>query len=113
MKIQVVIGRDGIFGIICEHSASEGITVLRFCEQFLNYLEENPYQNTSWHRKDSGKGLQSSANSTLNVNKNVFRLQWDIDNVIAVQIQDSIKRIDKYVFDCNDVKCLVEHYFVR
>ncbi len=104
LKIEIVIGKDGIFGLICEHSASEGMTVLRFCEQFLNYLEENPYQNTTWQRKDSGKGLQSSiqkTNSTLNFNKSVLRLQWDIDNVIAVQIQDSIKRIDKYVFGCN------------
>ncbi|KFM62092.1 Choline O-acetyltransferase, partial [Stegodyphus mimosarum] len=33
--LQAVVTRDGVVGIVVEHSASEGITVLRFCEEFL------------------------------------------------------------------------------
>lgn len=40
--LQIIVGRDGICGINIEHSASEGITVLRFLEDFLEYIRTNP-----------------------------------------------------------------------
>ncbi|XP_074599176.1 choline O-acetyltransferase-like [Brevipalpus obovatus] len=40
--LQILVGKDGICGIIFEHSASEGITVLRFADQLLIELEKNP-----------------------------------------------------------------------
>ncbi|GFQ98712.1 choline O-acetyltransferase [Trichonephila clavata] len=36
--LQAIITRDGVVGFVVEHSASEGITVLRFCEEFLQSL---------------------------------------------------------------------------
>lgn len=40
--LQIIVGRDGICGINIEHSASEGITVLRFLEEFLHFIKCNP-----------------------------------------------------------------------
>lgn len=40
--LQIIVGRDGICGINIEHSASEGITVLRFLEEFLEFVRSNP-----------------------------------------------------------------------
>lgn len=88
-----MVGKDGICGIVCEHSASEGITVIRFCEQFLDYLQANPLQTSSCQRKDSYKSFQNSR-----ITKNVHRLMWDIDNIISVSIHEAIKRVDKYEY---------------
>lgn len=40
--LQIIVGRNGICGINIEHSASEGITVLRFIEEFLEFIKQNP-----------------------------------------------------------------------
>lgn len=40
--LQIIVGRDGVCGINIEHSASEGITVLRFLEEFLEFIAANP-----------------------------------------------------------------------
>lgn len=40
--LQIIVGRDGVCGINIEHSASEGITVLRFLEEFLDFIRLNP-----------------------------------------------------------------------
>lgn len=45
--LQIIVGRDGICGINIEHSASEGITVLRFLEDFLEFIKSNPIGSTS------------------------------------------------------------------
>ncbi|GFY71846.1 hypothetical protein TNIN_321532 [Trichonephila inaurata madagascariensis] len=37
-KNMAILTRDGVVGFVVEHSASEGITVLRFCEEFLQSL---------------------------------------------------------------------------
>lgn len=86
-----MIGNDGICGLICEHSASEGITVLRFLEEFLDDLNKNPIQN----RKESASNSSFIKYNSNNNNKNVIRLTWAIDNSIYLSIQDSMNRMNK------------------
>lgn len=87
-----MIGKDGIFGVVCEHSASEGITVLRFCEEFIDYLEKHP--NNWWQRKDSTKGKPYTlANSESS--KGVIPLRWDVDDSIKASVIESAKHIDR------------------
>lgn len=45
--LQIIVGRDGICGINIEHSASEGITVLRFLEEFLSFIKSNPINSAT------------------------------------------------------------------
>lgn len=44
----MVVGADGICGVIMEHSESEGITVLRFLETFLEHLHTGPREDIDW-----------------------------------------------------------------
>ncbi|RWS14748.1 Choline O-acetyltransferase-like protein, partial [Dinothrombium tinctorium] len=70
--MQFVVGRDGICGCLCEHSASEGITVLRFIDDFLAFLKERPIDNSSsMQRKDSMKGI--TKNNNLLATRSVVR----------------------------------------
>jgi len=45
--LQIIVGRSGVCGINIEHSASEGITVLRFLEEFLQFIRNNPIGDPS------------------------------------------------------------------
>ncbi|KAG9510018.1 Choline O-acetyltransferase, partial [Fragariocoptes setiger] len=58
--LQVIVGRNGVCGINIEHSASEGITVLRFLEEFLDYLNK-PFNKTNG---DGGQGTPVALNRT-------------------------------------------------
>lgn len=45
--LQIIVGRNGVCGINIEHSASEGITVLRFIEEFLGFIKLNPIKSST------------------------------------------------------------------
>lgn len=49
MLLQVVVGADGICGVVMEHSQSEGITLLRFMEMFLEHLRRSVRDNIDWN----------------------------------------------------------------
>lgn len=88
---------DGVCGINVEHSASEGVTVVRYQEEFLEYLKSNPYNTSSVNeRKNSIKSISENNNKSLS-NENVTRLQWDVDDLLSKCILDSTKRINKLV----------------
>ncbi|CAG2105566.1 unnamed protein product [Medioppia subpectinata] len=95
--LQIIIGKDGIFGVISEHTVSEGMTILRFCQELIDYLEEHPF-HSNHHRKDSTKGFHNR-NSNVNLHNGVFPLHWDIDDNISFQLIESTKRIDKLIAD--------------
>lgn len=44
--LQIIVGRNGVCGINIEHSASEGITVLRFLQEFMDFLQANPISDS-------------------------------------------------------------------
>ncbi|XP_022650492.1 choline O-acetyltransferase-like [Varroa destructor] len=46
--LQVVVGADGICGVVMEHSQSEGITLLRFMEMFLEDLRSTSREPIDW-----------------------------------------------------------------
>ncbi|XP_067127382.1 choline O-acetyltransferase isoform X1 [Centruroides vittatus] len=80
--LQFVVTKDGVSGFVMEHSVSEGITVLRFCEEFLNFLENKAEKSP----KDEGE---------LKIEK----LKWEITEPIAKAIQNATKKINKLVND--------------
>ncbi|RWS25782.1 choline O-acyltransferase-like protein [Leptotrombidium deliense] len=92
--LQFVVGRDGICGIVCEHSASEGITVLRFMNEFLTFLNEKPIDCVV-QRKDSLRGNLYTKNNNLLSSRSIVRLLWDLDETLLHCIQDATKRINK------------------
>jgi hypothetical protein len=38
--LNVIVGSDGVCGLLAEHSASEGVTLVRFAETFLEYCAD-------------------------------------------------------------------------
>lgn len=80
------MSKEGICGLLIEHSASEGVTVLKFCELFLQYCRQQSSQlirQSSVEMQDNPTSLKSVA------------LKWNIDNQVAKQIKHSEKTIDK------------------
>ncbi|XP_064457928.1 choline O-acetyltransferase-like isoform X1 [Ornithodoros turicata] len=86
--MQVVVSRDGVNGFICEHSASEGITLLRFCEELLDHLQQQPIS-------------KSPAKAPPNVSSlhQVTRLRWDLNEEFLAAIQDASKTMNKLAED--------------
>ncbi|XP_068593052.1 choline O-acetyltransferase-like [Cebidichthys violaceus] len=41
-SIQIVVGMDGICGVVCEHSAFEGIVMVQFSEYLMKYTTGSP-----------------------------------------------------------------------
>ena len=89
----MVIGKDGICGIIFEHSASEGVTVIKFCDQLLDYLDQCS-SDTSQSIK-SNKSVQSVNHTPSYLGHNIARLNWKIDDHIKESLKEAGKKINR------------------
>ncbi|XP_067145486.1 choline O-acetyltransferase-like [Centruroides vittatus] len=69
--IQFIVTKNGVNGIVIEHSVSEGITVLRFCEEFLDFLKND-------QPKRSSDDLLT-----------VRRLIWDLNEPLTEEIKNA------------------------
>ncbi|XP_077533619.1 choline O-acetyltransferase-like [Haemaphysalis longicornis] len=98
--MQVVVSRDGINGLICEHSASEGITLLRFCDEFLQYMQ---------HQQQSTPppGSPSIRGSAAWTQYPVSRLNWDLSDDMLKALQDATKAINTLA---EDVDLYILHF---
>ncbi|XP_067130255.1 carnitine O-acetyltransferase-like [Centruroides vittatus] len=45
--IQFIVTKNGVKGMVMEHSVSEGNTVLRFCEEFLDFVKKEQPKRSS------------------------------------------------------------------
>ncbi|XP_037270668.2 choline O-acetyltransferase isoform X1 [Rhipicephalus microplus] len=99
--MQVVVSRDGINGVICEHSASEGITVLRFCDEFLQHMQQYHQQQTPH------PGSPSIRTSSLCSSYPVSRLSWDLGDDMLKALQDATKAINTLA---EDVDLYILHF---
>ena len=123
--MQFVIGRDGTCGLLIEHSGSEGITLIRFLQQFLQFLsdsgetgaggENSIYPNLRSEELPSSKSpiqhhhvrvdssKRTSAISAEMISrlrgKQVIQLKFDLDDVSLKGIQEAGKRVDKLIQD--------------
>ncbi|XP_055944108.1 choline O-acetyltransferase-like [Argiope bruennichi] len=91
--LQAVITRDGVVGFVVEHSASEGITVLRFCEEFLQAI--------------SSESSENSTSATTSSFRLPTALTWEIDDEISLAIQEASKKMNKL---CNDLDLFVHRF---
>lgn len=101
-----VVGRDGVCGLVIEHSGSEGITLIRFLHEFLSFIEHPAGHLTDLskapstvQRSDSSKRLVSSDLLQRINERKVFHLGFSIDDFIFKSLQESTKRIDRLVDD--------------
>ncbi|XP_067130228.1 uncharacterized protein [Centruroides vittatus] len=88
--IQFIVTKNGVNGIVMEHSVSEGITVLRFCEEFLDFVKkEQPMK---------------SSDDLLRVKK----LIWDLNKPVEKEIKNAsvvtdalidTLELDVFIFD--------------
>ena len=83
-----MVSKEGICGLVVEHSASEGITVIYFLEQFLQQYEPMQSrlvrQNTlEMSSMEFPSGLRTKP------------LQWNITPEIERQMKQSAKLADK------------------
>ncbi|KPM09501.1 choline O-acetyltransferase-like protein [Sarcoptes scabiei] len=104
--LQIVVSSDGLCGIVVEHSASEGMTVLRFCEEFLQYHRSKMNEsNVSLSECDKSEKVVQSPRNTYDLNRNLIGkddsmrlsyriLKWNLDQMILNQIKEA-KQINR------------------
>lgn len=134
--LQIIVGRDGICGINIEHSASEGITVLRFLVEFLSFIQANPIVIRGSPADENSKlGFsQESINSViasphdsisssnyvepespsalLSASDKIIPLTWTLDKQLLEAIDLAEERANKLV-DNFSLKILNFAYFGR
>ncbi|XP_071040979.1 choline O-acetyltransferase isoform X2 [Parasteatoda tepidariorum] len=93
--LQLVVTRDGVVGFVGEHSASEGITIVRFIEGFLDIL-------SSLESQTNGSQQPSSTQSSFRL---PTPLNWEIDDEVSLCIQEASKKVNKLCSDV-DLFCL-------
>lgn len=102
------MSKDGICGALVEHSASEGIIVLRFLDDFLKFeaaaaaAHSSKSTTVELGRRDSTKngscGLAGSRSTAeLVATKRIVRLQWQLDEATVRAVLDASKKVNKYV----------------
>lgn len=79
--LQFIVTKDGTNGICIEHSVSEGITVLRFCEEFLDF------------NKKSQPIRQPEDLLTIK------KLNWEIDGSLSQDLKRASEKMDRLVDD--------------
>ena len=113
-----VVGKEGVCGLVIEHSGSEGITLTRFLHEFLNFLEtkegsmstssssssgfqskNNASSSTSVQRSDSSKRMGSTEVIQRLNERKVFHLKFDVDDVVSRGVHEASKKIDKLIDD--------------
>ncbi|XP_022238682.1 choline O-acetyltransferase-like isoform X2 [Limulus polyphemus] len=82
--LQFVVSRDGVCGLVVEHSVSEGITVVRFMHDFLTYIETPPPDET--------------CQSTVFI-QSPIKLNWELSDDILCTINDAEKKMNRLVSD--------------
>lgn len=81
--LQIIVGRDGICGINIEHSASEGITVLRFLEDFLDYIKANPIDSACMRRRTSSTSYHNFSSSASTIDHQLHRPATQNDSITS------------------------------
>lgn len=116
--LQIIVGRDGTCGINIEHSASEGITVLRFIEEFLAFIKKNPIdrqnsQNSIATTTTSSSSLMHS-NHTPSITSNryvepksptlilaetdkITPLTWYLNDELFKQLAQTEQNVDQLI----------------
>jgi choline O-acetyltransferase len=111
--INFVVGRDGVCGLVIEHSGSEGITLIRFLHEFLDFIGEkgagsmtssgsnsgSSFTSSSIHRVDSSKRMVSSEVIQRLSERKVFHLKFVVDDDVSRGIHEASKRVDKLIDD--------------
>lgn len=117
--LQIIVGRNGICGINIEHSASEGITVLRFLQEFMEFLQANPTPDSTTKQPgftfDSNKddlSCNKPANQSvtspdyveprspsylLEESHKITQLKWTINPELQSGLDEAEKRVNKLV----------------
>ena len=106
-----VVGRDGVCGLVIEHTGSEGITLTRFLHEFLDYIGKggsgsistsssgSGFHSSSIQRVDSSKRMVSSEVIQRLNERKVFHLKFVVDDVVSRGIHEASKRVDKLIDD--------------
>lgn len=83
---QLIVSKEGICGVLVEHSASEGVTVMRFLESFLKFFHES-FKNLN--RQNS---IEMQQNASTLVTK---PLTWNVNEDVKKRIKQSEDTVDK------------------
>lgn len=109
--LQIIVGRDGVCGINIEHSASEGITVLRFLEEFLHFIRTNPIQNAQHGQQQKFNYQQLTAKSItspgyvepkspttlLEESDKITPLKWSLDDELMESIKMAEQKVNRLI----------------
>ncbi|KAH9389709.1 hypothetical protein TYRP_007256 [Tyrophagus putrescentiae] len=94
--LQIVVSKEGICGLVIEHSASEGVTVLRFLELFL------AHQSAVNNSQGATRQLNRQNSVEMRQRESTIRrtaLQWKVDAEVETMIRASEKNADKVIQD--------------
>ncbi|XP_023224274.1 choline O-acetyltransferase-like [Centruroides sculpturatus] len=73
--IQFIVTKNGVNGIVIERSVSEGIEVLKFCEEFLDFVKNDTQLSVIRHSDDNRTAVR--------------RLKWNISESLAEEIKNA------------------------
>lgn len=121
--LQVIVGSDGVCGINIEHSASEGITVLRFLEEFLHFIRANPIgpppsrEAKNFDYPAHAESISSSSyvepkspSALLEESDNITPLMWQLDQELEQALERAEKRLNQSIESLALVIMHFEHF---
>lgn len=104
------IGSDGVFGLLMEHSASEGLPVIRFGEEFIDYWanvkQKKPAAPASKQSagqmpaKNKASLIRAFSNATadkLVLPGQVIHLQWQLDAFDLSKLNEAKVHLERWV----------------
>lgn len=110
--LQIIVGRNGVCGINIEHSASEGITVLRFIEEFLAFVQVNPIKSANQASEPTNNSQSSpnhvsitspgyiepkSPSELLEETDKITPLSWILDDELQRDLSEAELNINKLI----------------
>ena len=103
MQYIIYIGTDGVFGFLMEHSGSEGLPVIRFGEEFIDYWssvkEKKPnLSKLNLSSKNKTNLIRTFSNATadkLVLPGTVIHLQWQLDAFDLAKLNEAKLHLDR------------------
>ena len=91
-----VVNKDGICGVVVEHSGSEGITVIRFLHELLDFLQNGQENSNSM---DPPALRKMSLNYYAGLDKVYHHLSFNLDEQLLKSLEETGKKLDKLLED--------------
>lgn len=98
--LNVMIGTDGVFGFLMEHSGSEGLPVIRFGEEFIDYWSKVDVKKPNSVKNNPTKANLIRTFSNVSDDKlvlpgQVIHLQWLLEEFDISKLNEAKVHLDR------------------